>query len=188
MRQIHRPCGSPHERTLIVKPALHMATALHPLSIYDPDTVPSATAYRFAVVVSEWNTAITSALASGCIKTLEKHGAKAIEVFHVPGSFELSSAAGKLADTGRFDAIICLGCVIQGETRHFDFICEAVANGLTQVGIQYKVPAIFGVLTTQNQAQAEARSGGALGNKGVEAAVTAIKMAAFFGQADDLKA
>lgn len=165
-----------------------MATALHPLSVYDAETVPSATPYRFAVVVSEWNAAITDALASGCIETLEKHGAKTIRVFHVPGSFELSSAAGKLADTGRFDAVICLGCVIQGETRHFDFICEAVANGLTQVGIQYKIPAIFGVLTTQNQAQAEARSGGALGNKGVEAAVTAIKMADFFDKADQPEA
>ena len=85
-----------------------------------------------------------------------------------------------MAARNRFDAIICLGCVIQGETRHFDFICEAVANGLTRVGIQYRLPVIFGVLTTQNQAQAEARAGGALGNKGVEAAVTAIKMAAFF--------
>lgn len=164
-----------------------MATALHPLSVYEPETVPSATPYRFAVIASEWNTAVTSALARGCVETLEKHGAKQVEIFHVPGSFELSSAAGKLAGTGRFDAVICLGCVIQGETRHFDFICEAVANGLTQVGIQYGIPAIFGVLTTQNQAQAEARSGGALGNKGVEAAVTAIKMAAFFEKAGSQK-
>lgn len=157
-----------------------MATALHPLSVYEPETVPSAAPYRFAVVVSEWNTAITNALAQGCVDTLTKHGAEHITVFHVPGSFELSSAAGELAARNRFDAIICLGCVIQGETRHFDFICEAVANGLTRVGIQYRLPVIFGVLTTQNQAQAEARAGGALGNKGVEAAVTAIKMAAFF--------
>lgn len=165
-----------------------MATALHPLSVYEPDTVPSAAPYRFAVVVSEWNTAITDALAQGCVDTLAKHGAETVELFHVPGSFELSSAAGMLAARKAFDAIICLGCVIQGETRHFDFICEAVANGLTQVGIQYRLPVIFGVLTTQNQAQAEARSGGALGNKGVEAAVTAIKMAAFSEKADTLKA
>lgn len=158
-----------------------MATELHPLSDYDISKVPCASGMRFAVLVSEWNEEITFNLMKGCVDTLTRHGAdrKDIIVECVPGSFELSTAAQIMADQKDIDAVICLGCVIQGDTRHFDFICDAVANGITQVGIQSRKPVIFGVLTTNNLLQAQERSGGRLGNKGDEAAVTAIKMIDF---------
>lgn len=135
---------------------------------------------RFAIVVSEWNSEITNALLDGTIKTLEKQGAKKnhISVNYVPGSFELTAGAKWVSETGKFDAIICLGCVIQGETRHFEFICSAVSNGLTDLNISNSIPFIFGVLTPQTMQQAKDRAGGKHGNKGVEAAVTAIKMVA----------
>lgn len=141
--------------------------------------VPSAEQYNFGIVVAEWNSEITGALLEGAIKALKQYGAREnkIDVFPVPGSFELSSGAYMLAESGKYDCVIALGCVIQGETRHFDFICNAVANGITEVGLRTGVPAIFGVLTTDNQEQAKDRSGGKHGNKGEEAAVTAIKMA-----------
>lgn len=141
--------------------------------------VPSAEQYSFGIVVAEWNSEITGALLEGAIKALKQYGAREskIDVFPVPGSFELSSGAYMLAESGKYDCIIALGCVIQGETRHFDFICNAVANGITEVGLRTGIPAIFGVLTTDNQEQAKDRSGGKHGNKGEEAAVTAIKMA-----------
>lgn len=159
-----------------------MATELHPLLESNSQDIPSASNYRIAVIVSEWNTEITHSLARACIETLKKHGAENISVFHVPGSFELSSAAAFFAKSMRFDSVICLGCVIQGATRHFDFICQAVADGLTKVGIETGIPTIFGVLTTQTQEQAQERAGGRLGNKGIEAAVTAIKMMALLHQ------
>ena len=142
--------------------------------------MPSAKGMRFALVVSEWNDEITYALRDGAIDTLVKYGAKEknIAVHYVPGSFELTAGAKWLADTKKYDAVICLGCVIQGETRHFDFICNAVAIGLTDLNTTYTIPFIFGVLTPENMAQAKARAGGKHGNKGVEAAVTAIKMVA----------
>lgn len=158
--------------------------AAHTLT-HDSARVPDAGLFSFAVVVADWHEDITSALLSGCLKTLKRHKADLVEVFRVPGSFELTTMAGKLASTGDFDAIICLGCVIQGETRHFEFICQAVANGLTNVGIQFGLPVIFGVLTTNTLEQAKARSGGALGNKGTEAAVAAIQMANTFFQIED---
>ncbi len=99
-------------------------------------------------------------------------------VNYVPGSFELTLGAQLMAEKKKFDAIICLGCVIQGETKHFDFICNAVANGITQLNIKYNLPVIFGVLTPNSWQQAKDRSGGKHGNKGVEAAITAIKMVA----------
>lgn len=135
---------------------------------------------RFALVVSEWNDEITYALRDGAIDTLVQYGAKEknISVHYVPGSFELTVGAKWLADTKKYDAVICLGCVIQGETRHFDFICNAVAIGLTDLNTTYSIPFIFGVLTPENMQQAKARAGGKHGNKGVEAAVTAIKMIA----------
>ncbi len=135
---------------------------------------------RFALIVSEWNDEITFALRDGALKTLTKYGAKEknISVHYVPGSFELTAGAKWLADSKKFDAVICLGCVIQGETRHFDFICNAVAKGVTDLNITYNIPFIFGVLTPENMQQAKARAGGKHGNKGVEAAVTAIKMVA----------
>jgi len=149
------------------------------LSDFSGSEIPSAAAYRFGIVVAEWNAEITNALYQGAYETLIKHGALPENIFtyNVPGSFELTSGADLLLKTKRFDAIICLGCVIQGETRHFDFICNAVANGVSNVAIKYSKPVIFGVLTTDNHQQAFDRAGGRHGNKGDEGAVTAIKMA-----------
>ncbi len=157
-----------------------MASALKNLSRHDSSKIPSAKGMRFAIVVSEWNDKITFALLDGALKTLTQYGAKEknISVHYVPGSFELTAAAKWVADTKKFDAVICLGCVIQGETRHFDFICDAVANGLTDLNTRYSIPFIFGVLTPSTMQQAKDRAGGKHGNKGVEAAVTAIKMVA----------
>jgi 6,7-dimethyl-8-ribityllumazine synthase len=157
-----------------------MATALKNLSDYDADKVPSAKGMRFAILVSEWNSEITFNLLEGAFDTLVKHGADEdqIEVRYVPGSFELTSGAHLAAESGKFDSIICLGCVIRGETPHFDYICQSVANGLTQLNVNYNIPFIFGVLTTENISQARERAGGRHGNKGDEAAITAIKMVA----------
>jgi 6,7-dimethyl-8-ribityllumazine synthase len=150
------------------------------LSIYNPDSVPDASKMRFGIVVSDWNKEITWALLDGAVKTLKKHGATEnnIVVKHVPGSFELTLGAQFLAEYDDLDAVICLGCVIQGETPHFTYICQGVTQGITQLNLEYNLPFIFGVLTTTNQQQAADRAGGKLGNKGDEAAVTAIKMAA----------
>jgi 6,7-dimethyl-8-ribityllumazine synthase len=150
------------------------------LSAYDPESVPDASKMRFGIVVSDWNKVVTWAMLEGAIKTLEKHGVtdNNIVVKHVPGSFELTLGAQFLAEYDDLDAIICLGCVIQGETPHFTFICQGVTQGITQLNMEYNLPFIFGVLTTLNQQQAIDRAGGKLGNKGDEAAVTAIKMAA----------
>lgn len=158
-----------------------MATQLKNLSDFSDTTVPSAAPYHFGIVVAEWNSAITNSLYQGAYESLLEHGALIdnIYTYSVPGSFELTSGADILLENSKLDAVICLGCVIQGETRHFDFICNAVANGLTNVALKYSKPVIFGVLTTDNQQQAVERSGGRHGNKGVEAAVTAIKMAFF---------
>jgi 6,7-dimethyl-8-ribityllumazine synthase len=157
-----------------------MATSLKNLSDYDLNSVPSANEMKFAIVVAEWNYEITGALLKGAIDTLKKHGAKEdnITVEHVPGTFELSFAASAIMQTTEVDAIIVLGCVIQGETRHFDFICHGVTQGITDLNIQGEIPIIFGVLTTEDQQQALDRAGGKHGNKGDEAAFTAIKMVA----------
>lgn len=154
-----------------------MATAN--LSDYDPSRVPSAGEMRFGIVVSEWNNDITSALLDGAIKTLEKHEVTDINIIvkHVPGSFELTLGAQFIAEYEDVDAIICLGCVIQGETPHFNYICQGVTQGITQLNLDYNIPFIFGVLTTDNRQQALDRAGGKYGNKGSEAAITAIKMA-----------
>lgn len=150
------------------------------LSDYEIDKVPSAEQMKFGIVVAEWNYEVTGALATGAFETLIKHGAKeeSIVVKHVPGTFELTLGAQLLAEYADVDAIIALGCVIQGETRHFDFICDGVTQGITSLNMKYNKPFIFGVLTTDNQQQALDRAGGKLGNKGDEAAVTAIKMVA----------
>lgn len=136
---------------------------------------------KIGIVVSEWNDQITDALLSAAREVLHSEGAKPknIIVKYVPGSFELSLGAQYLAAEKNIDAVICLGCVIQGETRHFDFICDAVANGITHVALKYNKPVIFGVLTTDNLQQALDRAGGKHGNKGEEAAYTAIKMLGF---------
>jgi 6,7-dimethyl-8-ribityllumazine synthase len=156
-----------------------MATQLKNLSDFSNVTIPSAAPYRFGIVVAEWNHEITNALYGGAYQSLVDHGALPDNIFtySVPGSFELTSGADMLLKNLKVDAVICLGCVIQGETRHFDFICNAVANGVSNVAIKYSKPVIFGVLTTDNQQQALDRAGGKHGNKGDEAAVTAIKMA-----------
>lgn len=150
------------------------------LSAYDPKSIPDAKKMRFGIVVSDWNSEITWALLDGATFTLKKHGATEnnIVVKHVPGSFELTLGAQFLAEYDDLDAVICLGCVIQGETPHFNYICQGVTQGITQLNMEYNIPFIFGVLTTLNQQQAADRAGGKHGNKGDEAAVTAIKMAA----------
>lgn len=157
-----------------------MATNLKNLS--DPGTaeIPSAKGFRYGIVVAEWNAEITEALYKGAYETLLKYGATDDEIIRkdVPGSYELTLGAQYMAEYGKIDAVICLGCVIQGETRHFDFICDAVAHGLTMVSMRYNKPVIFGVLTTNDVQQARERSGGKHGNKGDEAAITAIKMLA----------
>ena len=150
------------------------------LSGYDPASVPEAGKMRFGIVVSDWNHDITQALLEGAVKTLKKHGAtdNNIVIKHVPGSFELTLGAQFFAEYDDLDAIICLGCVIQGETPHFTYICQSVTYGITKLNLEYNIPFIFGVLTTLNYEQARDRAGGKHGNKGDEAAVTAIKMAA----------
>ena len=154
-----------------------MATQYKNLSTYNEKTVPSAAEMKFGIAVSEWNDKVTYALRDGAVNTLLKHGASEnnISVVSVPGSFELTLGAQLLAQK-EVDAVICLGCVIQGETPHFDFICQGVSQGITDLNIKYNLPIIFGVLTTNTMQQAEDRSGGKHGNKGDEAAITAIKM------------
>lgn len=150
------------------------------LSHYDPATVPDGAPYRIAIVVAEWNPEITNALLQGAYGTLVEHGVREdnISVLHVPGSFELTTGADIALSDPACHAAICLGCVIQGETRHFDFICEAVSQGVTNVSLKRERPVIFGLLTTNDMQQARERAGGLRGNKGVEGAVTALKMCA----------
>ncbi len=156
-----------------------MATSLKNLSDFAHTQIADAAPFRFGIVVAEWNAAITGALYEGAYETLIQHGADPahIKTLKVPGTYELIAGADMLLAYKNFNAVICLGCVIQGETRHFDFICDAAANGLAQVAIKYNKPVVFGVLTTDNLEQAQERAGGKHGNKGVEAAVTAIQMA-----------
>jgi 6,7-dimethyl-8-ribityllumazine synthase len=136
---------------------------------------------KIAVIVAEWNEDVTEALYEGAIFGLVTNGIKKENIVrrNVPGTFELSLAALWMAEQKNIDAVICLGCVIQGETPHFDYICQAVAYGITEVNIKTKKPVIFGVLTTLNKKQAMDRAGGKFGNKGEEAAITAIKMLDF---------
>ena len=156
-----------------------MATHLKSLSDFSHLKVASAENFTFGIVVAQWNAVVTEALLKGAYHSLIENGATEdnIIVIEVPGSFELTSGADMLLQNKSVDAVICLGCVIQGETRHFDFICDSVANGITNVSIKHNKPVIFGVLTTDNQQQAEERAGGKHGNKGEEAAITAIQMA-----------
>ena len=159
-----------------------MATAYQNLSEYNFDTVPDASAMRFGIVVSEWNQAITEKLLEGACNTLERHGVSPenICVDRVPGSFELTFGARQMAEHRTPDAVIVLGCVIRGDTPHFDYVCAGVTQGITSLNLQYNnIPFIFGLLTTDNLQQSEERAGGRYGNKGCEAAVTAIKMVDF---------
>ena len=151
------------------------------LSKYDANQLPSADVLgrqRYAIIVADWNSEITYALAQGAVDTLLKHGVeeKNISVIHVPGTVELTYAAAKL-QAQPFNAIVVIGCVIQGDTPHFDYVCQSVTQGVTMLNVQAKVPVIFSVLTTLNRQQALDRAGGKLGNKGVEGAYTAIRMA-----------
>ena len=162
------------------------------LSEYDSTAVPDGNGYRIGVIAAEWNPEVTGALLKGAVDTLREHGVKEenILVRHVPGTFELSSAADMMLRHQNPDAVICIGCVIQGETRHFEFICkggrrgifggfQAVSQGITNVALKHERPVIFSVLTTDTMQQALDRAGGKHGNKGIEGAVTALKMIAY---------
>ena len=156
-----------------------MATAAKNLSQYNKNEMPDATEMSFGIVVSEWNEEITEGLYEGAFNTLLENGVQVenIERVSVPGSFELIYGCRKLTQLNRFNAIIAIGSVIQGETRHFDFVCEGVTQGIKDLNIIQDTPVIFCVLTDNTRQQAIDRSGGKFGNKGTEAAVAAIKMA-----------
>lgn len=141
--------------------------------------LPDGTSFKIGIVVSEWNADITNALLSGAKETLLKAGVSEdhIEVLYVPGSFELPWGARQIMKPGKKDAVICLGCIIQGETKHDEYIAAAVASGIMQLGLMSGIPVIFGVLTTNTEEQAKERAGGKHGNKGSEAAVAALQMA-----------
>lgn len=157
------------------------------LSQYNATDIPDAQHMRIGIVVSEWNAEITDNLLKGCVETLSECGATLdnLQIIHVPGSFELPSGAQFLLDHTKVEGVICLGCVVRGETPHFEFVCQACANGVNQVALKYAKPVIFGVLTDNNIDQSRARSGGSLGNKGVEAAISAVKMIALQKQLRD---
>lgn len=151
------------------------------LSAYKPLHITNADEMIIGIVFSEWNDFVTHNLRDGAIETLKKEGLKEnnIHIFPVPGAFELSYAAMQLAKTGKYDAVIAIGCVIRGETAHFDYVCSGVTQGITNINLMTDTPAIFCLLTDDNKEQSIARSGGTLGNKGIEAAVTAMEMVEF---------
>ena len=155
-----------------------MATELKNLSSFDPDSIPNGKGKRVAIVVSEWNRSITGNLLKGAYNTLVKFGVDSNDIIieYVPGSYELTFGAKVMIEKANVDSVIVLGCVIQGETPHFTFVCDSVTEGTTQLNLNYDIPVIFGLLTTNTQEQAIARSGGIHGNKGDEAAITALKM------------
>lgn len=154
-----------------------MSTLLYSTS--GPEEIPSASGLRFGIVVSDWNRKITGQLAEGAVSLLQRQGVlpSDITLLQVPGSFELPFAGRLLAEKGGYDAVILLGCVIRGETNHYDYVCQGVTQGTMALNMKYEIPFIFGVLTTENEEQALDRAGGKLGNKGEEAAITAIRMA-----------
>nr|WP_314558307.1 6,7-dimethyl-8-ribityllumazine synthase [uncultured Capnocytophaga sp.] len=157
-----------------------MATENKNLSEYNKKEIPNAERLRFGIITSGWNEQVTYGMRDGAIATLKDCGAKEEHIicWEVPGSFELVHGAKRMLDKGEVDAIIVIGCVIQGETRHFDFVCQGVTQGIAQLNAtQSKVPVIFCVLTDNTLQQSLDRSGGKHGNKGVEAAITAIRMA-----------
>ena len=156
-----------------------MATSNKNLSVYDKKTIPNAKSLRFGIVVSEWNSEITEALYHGAEATLLDCGAIPDNILRwdVPGSFELTFGCKKMIQENELDAVIAIGSVIKGETKHFDFVCSATAQGIKDLNIQTRTPVIFCVLTDDNLQQAVDRSGGKHGNKGTEAAIAAIKMA-----------
>ncbi|MDO4763018.1 MAG: 6,7-dimethyl-8-ribityllumazine synthase [Flavobacteriaceae bacterium] len=151
------------------------------LSDYKPLEINNADDFTIGIIVSEWNDFITFNLRDGAIEVLKKEGVKEenIKVYYVPGAFELSFATMQFCKNNLFDAVIAIGCVIRGETPHFDYVCSAVAQGIKDCNVKTDTPAIFCVLTDDNKEQSIARSGGNLGNKGVEAGITALKMINF---------
>lgn len=156
-----------------------MATQRNNLSNYDNTSMLEATDYKIAIVISEWNSQVTKGLLKGVLDTLKSSGVHSnnIVIQYVPGSFELIFGAKKL-QTSAVDAVIAVGCIIQGETKHFDYVCQGVTQGIKDLNVLYDTPVIFCVLTDNNLQQSLDRSGGKYGNKGVEAAVTALKMVA----------
>ena len=150
--------------------------------------LPEIENLRVAIAVAEWNGHITSRLRDGAIDLLRNYGLtdEDIAVVEVPGAVELTFAAPKLIETGNFDAIIVIGCVVRGDTPHFDYVCSSVTQGITSLNADCDIPVIFGVLTVNEEQQALDRAGGKLGNKGTEAAETAIKMVAVNRLIDDL--
>ncbi len=154
-----------------------MATRNHNLSIFDAP-LPSAADMKFGIVVAQWNSEVTEALLEGAVRTLHSAGCSDlnIQIKYVPGTFELTLGAQFFAEYTDVDAVIALGCVVQGDTRHFDFICQGATQGIIQLQIQWNMPIAFGILTVDNMQQAMDRCGGRLGNKGDEAAATAIQM------------
>lgn len=152
------------------------------LSDHDPNAVPDGSEYTIAVIAAEWNPEVTDSLLKGAVDTLKEYGVKDenLIVRRVPGTFELSSAADMIIRSENPDAVICIGCVIQGETRHFEFICQAVSQGITNVALAHHRPVIFSVLTCDTMQQALDRAGGKHGNKGAEGAITALKMCALY--------
>ncbi len=156
-----------------------MATANKNLSVYDKTTIPNSKDLRFGIVVSEWNSEITEGLFTGALEALLDCGATSENVIRwdVPGSFELTYGCKKMITDTNVDAVIAIGSVIQGETKHFDFVCSATAQGIKDLNVQFDTPVIFCVLTDNTLEQAQERSGGKHGNKGTEAAIAAIKMA-----------
>jgi len=158
-----------------------MATAYQNLSDYDFNSVPDGSGMTIGIVVAEWNKHITEKLLEGACNTLERHGVKPenIIVRRVPGSFELIYGAKKMAESQDLNAVIVLGCVVRGDTPHFDYVCSGVTQGITELNLMYDIPFIFGLLTNDTMQQSEDRAGGIHGNKGDEAAITAIKMIDF---------
>jgi len=166
-----------------------MATKYQNLSEYNKDAMPEkefVASKRFAIVVADWNSNVTYALQEGAFDALCENGAKKeqIDVFHVPGTFELTYAAAKLQQKRIYDAIIVIGCVVQGDTPHFDYVCQGVTNGITLLNAEAVAPIVFSVLTTKTMQQALERAGGRLGNKGIEGAITAIKMVYNFAETE----
>lgn len=159
------------------------------MSQFTPQSAhPKLEDVRIAIAVAEWNGHITSALRDGAVSLLKSNGLKDedIAVVSVPGAVELTFAASKLIETGNFDAVIIIGCVIKGDTPHFDYVCQSVTQGMTSLNADCDIPVIFGVLTVNEEQQALDRAGGALGNKGTEAAETALKMVALNRAVDEL--
>ena len=156
-----------------------MATANKNLSNYNKNTIPNAKDFRFGIVVSEWNNHVTEGLYNGAIAALLDCGAQIENIirWNVPGSFELVYGAKRMIDTQNVDCVITIGCVIKGETMHFEFVCEGVTQGIKDLNILTDVPVIFCLLTDNTEQQSIDRSGGIHGNKGTEAAIAAIKMA-----------